>query len=151
MRSSSAWPSLWRVSSQMHTAFGANLEPGVPPTVAVACKPRDCFGLRLVAEFESLGFRGLSLSSPPSRSRVALSRTRRARRVRSPRFGPSLPSTARRFRIADRATGKLLVREMVSGDSTADGDAALALRVVELLRASLLEASLPRPRRARSP
>ncbi|XXX77547.1 hypothetical protein WMF30_02065 [Sorangium sp. So ce134] len=55
--------------------------------------------------------------------------------------------------IADRVTGKTVLREMTGSPAdggAADGgapdpDAALALRVVELLRASLLEASLPSP------
>ncbi|WP_129347455.1 hypothetical protein [Sorangium cellulosum] len=47
--------------------------------------------------------------------------------------------------IADRVTGKTVLREMEDDGGTPDRDAALALRVVELLRASLLEAALPTP------
>jgi hypothetical protein len=45
--------------------------------------------------------------------------------------------------IADRATGKTVLRELPRGPG--EPDDALALRTVELLRASLLEASLPTP------
>jgi hypothetical protein len=53
--------------------------------------------------------------------------------------------------IADRVTGKTVLRAVDSDGSAPEPDAALALRAVELLRASLLEVALPTPPRGEVP
>ncbi|AUX46466.1 hypothetical protein SOCE26_079720 [Sorangium cellulosum] len=121
----------------------------VPSTIAVLCAPGDRFGLRVVAELESLGFRVELLdpaAEPVSRASLEAS-ARQAGAIAAIRAIPS--GRGVEVWIADRVTGKTVLREMASraGDGGAEelDDAALALRVVELLRASLLEASLPEP------
>jgi hypothetical protein len=53
--------------------------------------------------------------------------------------------------IVDRVTGKLVLREIRSGELAAGGDRTLVLRAVELLRASLLEVDAPHPSRGEVP
>ncbi|WP_437756396.1 hypothetical protein [Sorangium sp. So ce1389] len=122
---------------------------GAPSTIAVVCPPGDRFGLRVVAELESLGFRAAILDpaadGPASRASLEAS-AREAGAIAAIRAVPS--GRGVEVWIADRVTGKTVLREMAHGAGDAgapDGDAALALRVVELLRASLLETSLPAP------
>ena len=122
------------------SARGRDLESGVPPTVAIVCRSTDRFGLRLVAEFEALGLRAVVVepAEPPSRDTLeAMARHEGA--IAAIRAVPS--ERGAEVWVADRVTGKTVIREMVGGSDTPDGEAALALRVVELLRASLLEAS----------
>ncbi|WP_437600142.1 hypothetical protein WMF28_01120 [Sorangium sp. So ce590] len=120
-----------------------------PSTIAVLCPPGDRFGLRIVAELESLGFRAEILdpaAEPATRASLEASARRAGAiaAIRAVRSGPGVEVW-----IADRVTGKTVLREMAGGadddGGAPDRDAALALRVVELLRASLLEASLPAP------
>ncbi|WP_437734540.1 hypothetical protein [Sorangium sp. So ce1335] len=120
-----------------------------PSTIAVVSAPGDRFGLRVVAELESLGFRTVILDpaadEPASRAFLEAS-ARDAGAIAAIRAVPSGGGVE--VWIADRVTGKTVLREMAddAGDAGAPGrDAALALRVVELLRASLLEAALPAP------
>ncbi|WP_437672118.1 hypothetical protein [Sorangium sp. So ce131] len=121
----------------------------LPSTIAVLSAPGDRFGLRVVAELESLGFRVELLdpaAEPVSRASLEAS-AREAGALAAIRAIPS--GRGVEVWIADRVTGKTVLREMAgrAGDGGAEelDDAALALRVVELLRASLLEASLPEP------
>ncbi|WP_437813982.1 hypothetical protein [Sorangium sp. So ce1078] len=117
-------------------------------TIAVLCAPGDRFGLRVVAELESLGFRAEILdpaAEPATRASLEAS-ARRAGAIAAIRVVRS--GRGVEVWIADRVTGKTVLREMAGGaddGGAPDRDAALALRVVELLRASLLEASLPAP------
>jgi hypothetical protein len=54
--------------------------------------------------------------------------------------------------LVDRVTGKTLLREVLERDlKSADPDAVIALRAVELLRASLLELELAHPARGEVP
>ncbi|KYF71120.1 hypothetical protein [Sorangium cellulosum] len=115
-------------------------------TIAVVCAPGDRFGLRVVAELESLGFRAAILDpaadAPASRASLEAS-ARDAGAIAAIRAVPS--GRGVEVWIADRVTGKTVLREMAGDAGAPDSDAALALRVVELLRASLLEAALPAP------
>ncbi|WP_437635665.1 hypothetical protein [Sorangium sp. So ce854] len=120
-----------------------------PSTIAVVCPPGDRFGLRVVAELESLGFRAVTLDpaadEPASRASLEAS-ARDAGAIAAIRAVPS--GRGVEVWIADRVTGKTVLREIADGAGDAgapDRAAALALRVVELLRASLLEAALPAP------
>ncbi|WP_437275216.1 hypothetical protein WME90_28685 [Sorangium sp. So ce375] len=135
-------------------AAGASLAKGAsadetqseaPSTIAVLCAPGDRFGLRVIAEIESLGFRAELLdpaAAPASRASLEAS----ARAVGAIAAIRAVP-TERGVEvwITDRVTGKTVLREMVDDGGTPDRDAALALRAVELLRASLLEVALPAP------
>jgi len=47
--------------------------------------------------------------------------------------------------VVDRVTGKTLSRDVVAADARAEPERVIAVRVVELLRASLLELDLPAP------
>ncbi|MGK3997556.1 hypothetical protein [Sorangium sp. So ce1024] len=120
-----------------------------PSAIAVVCPPSDRFGLRVVAELESLGFRAVILNpaadEPASRASLEAA-ARDADAIAAIRAVPS--GRGVEVWIADRVTGKTVLREIADGVGDADAPdraAALAIRVVELLRASLLEAALPAP------
>ncbi|MEP7125630.1 MAG: hypothetical protein ABJE95_32165 [Byssovorax sp.] len=120
-------------------------------TIAVLCARGDRFGLRLVAELESLGFRAAVLdpsTEPASRASLEAS-ARRAGAIAAIRAVPSERGVE--VWIADRVTGKTVLRDLANDRGTPDLDDALALRVVELLRASLLEITLPTPSRGEVP
>jgi hypothetical protein len=120
-------------------------------TIAVICAPGDRFGLRLVAELESLGFRAVVLdpsAEPASRASLEAS-ARRAGAIAAIRAVPSERGVE--VWIADRVTGKTVLRDLANDRGTPDVEDALALRVVELLRASLLEIALPVPSRGEVP
>jgi hypothetical protein len=109
--------------------------------IAILAPPGDRFALRVVAELEALGFRPLLLdpaAEPTSRASLEAS-ARAAGAIAAIRAVPSARGVE--VWIADRVTGKTVLREIAADTA----DAALALRVVELLRASLLEAALPHP------
>ena len=114
-------------------------------TIAVLCAPGDRFGLRLVAELESLGFRAVILdpAAEPT-SRASLETAARSAGAIAAIHAVSSEHGVEMW-IADRVTGKTVLREVASTDDAPDRDAALALRAVELLRASLLEVALPAP------
>jgi hypothetical protein len=124
--------------------------PAVPapagPTIAVLSPPGDRLGLRIVAELESLGFRAALVGPPPGpASRASLEGAARgANAIAAIRAVPS--DRGVEVWVADRVTGKTVLREVAS-DGAPDDDGALALRAVELLRASLLEIALPEPPR----
>ncbi len=120
-------------------------------TIAVICAAGDRFGLRLVAELESLGFRAVVLdpsAEPASRASLEAS-ARQAGAIAAIRAVPSERGVE--VWIADRVTGKTVLRDLANDRGTPDLDDALALRVVELLRASLLEIALPTPSRGEVP
>ncbi len=116
-----------------------------PATIAVLCAPGDRFGLRLVAELEALGFAAVIVDAgdaPASRPALEAS-ARRAGAIAAIRAVPSAGGVE--VWIADRVTGKTVLRVVTSDGDGSEPDAALALRTVDLLRASLLEISLPAP------
>lgn len=120
-------------------------EPHVeePATIAVVCAPGDRFGLRVLAELEALGFHGVLLepaAEAASRSSLEVA-ARKAGAIAAIRAVPSERGVE--VWIADRVTGKTVLREVASDGGAPDRDDALALRAVELLRASLLEIALP--------
>src|SRR5262249_5220500 len=114
-------------------------------TIVVVCGPGDHFGLRVIAELEALGFRALIIDPlDEAASRASLEATaRKAGAIAAIRAVPSARGVE--VWIADRVTGKTVLREVASDDGALDGEGALALRAVELLRASLLEVALPAP------
>ncbi len=112
-------------------------------TIVVISAVGDRFGLRVQAELEALGFRAVLLDAavePASRLSLEVA-ARNAGAVAAIRAIPSERGVE--VWIADRVTGKTVVREIVSADGAIDRDAALALSAVDLLRASLLEITLP--------
>jgi len=114
------------------------------PTIVVLCPPGDRFGLRIVAELESLRLTAIVVDpgeAPASRAALEAS-ARRVGAIAAIR-AVSADGGAEVW-IADRVTGKTVLRAVPAAPSAAEPDAALALRAVELLRASLLEAALPR-------
>jgi hypothetical protein len=117
------------------------------PKVAIVCARGDSFGLRVRAELESLGF-DATLVDPDAEPASRVSLEAAARRVAAIAAIRAVPSAGGvEVWIADRVTGKTVLRQIAMDDApsrdAADRDDALALRVVELLRASMLETMLP--------
>jgi hypothetical protein len=130
------------------SAIAKPAEGGERIAIAVVVSPGDRFGARLVAELELLGFRAIVVdpagagASPPAASRESLEAAARdADAAAAIRAVPSAHGVE--VWIADRVTGKTVLREMSRDDGAANVDGVLAVRAVELLRASLLEASMP--------
>jgi hypothetical protein len=122
-----------------------------PATIVVLCAPGDRFGLRLVAELGALGFAVVTVDpgdTPASRTALEAA-ARKAGAVAAIRA--VLSEGGVEVWIADRVTGKTVLRAVESEGATPEPDAALALRAVELLRASLLEVALPTPPRGEVP
>jgi hypothetical protein len=118
-------------------------EAEATPVIAVLCAPGDPFGLRVQAELESLGFRTVLFdpaAEPASRGSLE-AWARKAGAIAAIRAVASEDGVE--VWIADRVTGKTVLREMARDGAALDRDASLALRVVDLLRASLLEVALP--------
>lgn len=135
-------------------ALSAHADEPPPPTsppapiIVVLSAADDRFGLRLQAELVALGFDAVlappdtaSATGPASVGSVEqVARSRRAIaaiRAVSSEHGVEVW-------IADRVTGKTVVRDVTSPSDASDRDAALALAAVDLLRASLLEVALPK-------
>ena len=99
--------------------------------------------VRLRAELEGLGFRVVTLhDETPSARKPLEDSARRAGAMAAVRIAPSEAGVE--VWIVDRVTGKTVLREVVLEDRSAPhADATVALHTVELLRASLLELSLP--------
>ncbi|APR83492.1 Flagellar hook-length control protein FliK [Minicystis rosea] len=116
-------------------------------TIAVIAGPADRFGQRMVAELESLGFATVRLDpkdEPATRASLEAA-ARASGALAAIRAVPSARGVE--VWVADRVTGKTVLREIASDASAPEADAALAIHTVELLRASLLEVSLPVPSR----
>ncbi|XXX81575.1 hypothetical protein WMF30_22725 [Sorangium sp. So ce134] len=118
---------------------------GAPRIVVVAPAKEDRVSLRLQAELRALKFEVPEVeiaADPPSRERLEeVARDKDA--VAAVRIAPS--SDGVEVWLVDRMTGKTVLRELVTDDTrSSSGGAALALRVVELLRASLMELDAPR-------
>ncbi|HEY4121797.1 MAG TPA: hypothetical protein VGM56_28215 [Byssovorax sp.] len=121
-------------------------ELGTARAIAVVAPPGDKLGRRLTAELEALGFRVVPIDpekNPASRASLEES-ARRSGALAAIRAVPSERGVE--VWIADRVTGKTVLREMLREEGAHDRDGALALRTVELLRASLIEVALPSSR-----
>lgn len=106
---------------------------------------------RLRAEFEASGFEVVladtAKAGPPRALEEAAARAGAAAAVRvTPSEGGGLEVW-----VADRITGKLLLREVVGGGGERPEPGMVALRAVELLRASLLELASRTPPRGPLP
>jgi hypothetical protein len=132
------------IASTLAIAPHAHAE-GEPRIVVVASTPDDSIALRIRAELKALHFEVVELteSGPPSREPLE-GAARRSDAVAAVRLVPS--SAGVEVWIVDRVTGKTVLREIVSDDPRSPAaSATIALRVVELLRASLMELNAPRP------
>ncbi|WP_437296458.1 hypothetical protein [Sorangium sp. So ce426] len=119
---------------------------GGPRIVVVAPAEDDRVSLRLQAELRALKFEVPEVEiepGPPSRARLE-EVARASDAVAAVRIAPSRGGVE--VWIVDRMTGKTVLREMVTDDTrSSSGGAAVALRVVELLRASLMELDAQHP------
>jgi hypothetical protein len=116
-----------------------------PRIVLVAQGPGDRVALRIRAELRALHFEVEDADlgpGPPAREPLAeAARTRGA--VAAVRLVPS--GAGVEVWIVDRITGKTVLREIIADDPRSpSASATIALRVVELLRASLMELDAPR-------
>jgi hypothetical protein len=120
-----------------------------PHVVLVGHASEDPALARLRAELEALGFQVVEVPAPAEPpAREALEATARAAgAVAAVRLAPASTGRGVEVWIVDRVTGKTVLREVVASASAAD----LAVRVVELLRASLLEMDAPHPSRGEVP
>lgn len=102
--------------------------------------------VRLRAELEALGFQVIILPEsgrPPSREALEAA-ARDAGAVAAVRIVPSQKGVE--VWVADRATGKTVLREVVAPQpGTPAGTSTIAVRTVELLRASLMEVESATP------
>ncbi len=118
----------------------------VPRIVIIAPTSDDRISLRLQAELRALHFDVPDVEiapTPPSRAQLEEA-ARKSEAVAAVRIVPSTAGVE--VWIVDRMTGKTVLREIVTKEgSAAAGDATVALRVVELLRASLMELDAARP------
>jgi hypothetical protein len=117
----------------------------------VADRADDPITRRLRAELGALGFEvvaGRRERDAPSRASLE-SIARSSGAVAAIRVVPS-PEGVEVW-IADRVTGKTVLREVVAGGAGDAEPAVVAVRAVELLRASLLEIEAPHPPRGEEP
>ena len=116
------------------------------PSVAIV-GPIDGLALQIRAELASLGFHVLLLkrSEPAQTPGEAQDAARAAGAAAAICVVPSAAGV--RVWVVDRVTAKTSSRELERSDDTSGADRLLAVRVVELLRASLLELDLPEPAR----
>jgi hypothetical protein len=122
---------------------GAAEEPRI---VLVAPRGEDRVALRIRAELRALRFVVVDADAAPGPpSRAPLEEAARSHdAVAAVRIVPS--SAGVEVWIVDRVTGKTVLRDIVAADVVSpSGSATVALRVVELLRASLMELDAPRP------
>jgi hypothetical protein len=125
---------------------GAARAVEAPRIILIAPTSDDRISLRLQAELRALHFDVPEIEvapDPPSRAQLE-DAARRNEAVAAVRIVPS--KTGVEVWIVDRITGKTVLREMVTtAGGAASRDATIALRVVELLRASLMELDAARP------
>jgi hypothetical protein len=116
------------------------------PSVAIV-GPVDGLALQIRAELSSLGFQVVLLerSEPAQTPGEAQDAARAAGAAAAICVVPSAAGV--RVWVVDRVTAKTSSRELERSDDAAGVDRLLAVRVVELLRASLLELALPEPTR----
>ncbi|MDC0740517.1 hypothetical protein [Polyangium mundeleinium] len=119
---------------------------GEPRIVLVAPAKDEGIAVRIRAELEALHFEVLDVemeAGPPAREPLEEA-ARKSDAVAAVRIVPS--SAGVEVWIVDRMTGKTVLRELVAEhEPPHGGSATIALRVMELLRASLMELDAPRP------
>ncbi len=127
------------------TAPAARAEPQSPVLIVTEASD-EAFGRRLEAELETLGIRAwIERPAADDTRPTAATLARQARERRAMAALRLVPSEGRvQLWLTDRVTGKTTLRE-VSVPRGDDANEVLALRAVELLRASLLELRLVLP------
>lgn len=127
-------------------AAGADGES--PRIVLLAPEGESRVALRIRAELRALHFDVVDMQAPegpPSREPLEEA-ARSSDAVAAVRIVPSKAGIE--VWIVDRVTSKTVLREIVSRDArSTSGEADIALRVMELLRASLMEIDAPTPPR----
>ena len=124
----------------------ARADSGAALVAIVTADPGSSLTRRVRAELQSLGVDVLVLKPPDegSTSRGPLERAARSvGAIAAVRLVPSSEGKVEVW-VADRVTGKAVVRELDATDSSAS-EAAVALGTVELLRASLMELHASEP------
>lgn len=102
---------------------------------------------RVEAELRAAGFEVVGVQS----SDAAPSREELARQVEAHRAVAALSisyregATSAELWVVDEVTDKTVIRNVDVGGAPSDGPSVLAIRAVELLRASLIEVTVPRP------
>lgn len=127
---------------------GGAARAGEPPKIViVAAQAEDAIVAQLRAELRTMGFSVVVADASSSAlPREELEKTARdssavaAILVRASRAGLEVW-------VVDRITGKTLLRDVVGTEGAAGRDTTIALRAVELLRASLMEIDAPHPLR----
>jgi hypothetical protein len=131
-------------------ALAAILAPSIasaqspPRVVLVADRDSDLVGMRLVGELSALGFEVVAVAVDPGTDagREPLEELARERQaVAALRVVPL--SGGVEVWIVDRVTGKTVLREVVTAGEGETVEEVVALRSVELLRASLMEIDAP--------
>lgn len=128
--------------------------PADPPRIVVIAddvRAHDSIFSRLRAELRSMGFEVTVLAAPPADTpRRALEEAAlHDGAVAAVRLTPSRDRVE--VWIVDRITGKTVLRDVLVAEAEPDRDATIALRTVELLRASLMEVDAPHPPRGDTP
>jgi hypothetical protein len=128
--------------------------PAAPPRIVVIADEdwaHDSISSRLRAELRTVGFEVTVLPAPPADTpRRALEEAAlHDGAVAAVRLTPSRDRIE--VWIVDRITGKTVLRDLTIPEADPDRDATIALRTVELLRASLMEIDAPHPPRGDAP
>lgn len=114
----------------------------------VVDQPRDRLATLLRYEIEGLGLTVVSLTPEAGVATTPKALEALARAAHAAAAIHIVSSgNAVEVWIADRVTGKIVLRELVEDNGSAVGDKLVVLRTIELLRASLLEAAAPHPSR----
>jgi hypothetical protein len=139
-------------SSALTLLGGGAARAGEPPKIViVAAQAEDTIVAQLRAELRTMGFNVVVVdTSSTAFPREELEKTARdnsamaALLVRASRAGLEVW-------VVDRITGKTLLRDVVGTEGVPGRDTTVALRAVELLRASLMEIDAPHPLRGDMP
>jgi hypothetical protein len=126
-------------SARTSTAEPARTRPAGSARIAVVGRADTEVTARLVAELRFLGFYPEVVDPPPSNDPDALVQLARTR-LAAAAIAVDVAGGRVQVWIVDRMTGKLVARELVlSRDPAGDEPREIAVRSVELLRASLVE------------
>ncbi len=128
------------VASILSASDRAHAESGATLVAIVTAEPSSSLTRRVRAELQGLGVDVIVLKPPDEDSPSRAPLERAARSVGAVAAVRLIASTEGKVEVwvADRVTGKAVVRELDASESGAS-DAAVAIGSVELLRASLME------------
>jgi hypothetical protein len=140
------------VASALVTSPRARAESGATLVAIVTAEPNSSLTRRVRAELEGLGLDVIVLKPPDESSPSRAPLEQAARSVGAVAAVRLIASSEGKVEVwvADRVTGKAVVRELDAPGSGAS-DAAVAIGSVELLRASLMELHSGEPPRGDAP